>query len=116
MKIAMPYDQGRVNQHFGMSREFVIFSIDDGKVCDSKVIGSADLCHNHDGLAGLLKDEGVEVVIAGGIGGGMVQALNALGFRIVTGASGDAAAVARDFANGTLVTGDVELCGCGCDH
>jgi len=117
MKIAMPYDEGRVNPHFGTSREFVIFTINDGKVTGSRIIGSEDLCHNHDGLAGLLKDEGVEVVIAGGIGAGMVQALNSLGFKILTGASGDAALVARDYAQGNLVTGNIELCGCSCgDH
>ena len=71
----MPYDGGRVNEHFGQSREFAIFTVEGGKIADSKIVNSQDLCHNHEGLAGLLKDEGVEAVITGGIGYSMVAAL-----------------------------------------
>lgn len=113
MKIAIPYDNGQVNPHFGKSREFIIFETDGGKITGKKIVSTQDLCHNHDGLAGLLKDEGVKVVITGGIGNSMVVALQHLGFTIVTGASGDASTVAEDYANGKLVTKDVEICGCG---
>jgi predicted Fe-Mo cluster-binding NifX family protein len=113
MKIAMPYNGGRVNEHFGQSREFAIYAVEDGKITDSKIINGQDLCHNHEGLAGLLRDEGVEVVITGGIGHSMLDALQALGFKIVTGASGDAASVAEDYASGSLVTGNIDICGCG---
>ncbi len=113
MKIAMPYDGGRVNEHFGQSREFAIFTVEGGKIADSKIVNSQDLCHNHEGLAGLLKDEGVEAVITGGIGYSMVAALQAQGFKIVTGASGDAAMVAEDYARGSLVTSNIDICGCG---
>lgn len=113
MKIAMPYRGGRVNEHFGQSREFVIYTLEDGKIADSKIINSQDLCHNHDGLAGRLRDEGVEVVIAGGIGYSMLDALQAMGLKIVTGASGDAPKVAEDYARGSLVTGNIDICGCG---
>jgi predicted Fe-Mo cluster-binding NifX family protein len=112
MKIAIPYNEGRVNEHFGASREFVIYSIEDGKIADSKIINSQDLCHNHEGLAGLLRDEGVEVVITGGIGHPMMNAIQSLGFKIVTGASGDAAGVAVDYASGSLITGNIDICSC----
>ena len=113
MKIAMPYNEGRVNEHFGQSREFAIYLVEGGKIADSKIINSQDFCHNHEGLAGLLKDEGVEVVITGGIGYSMVSALQLQGFKIVTGASGDAARVAENFARGSLVTSNIDICGCG---
>jgi len=113
MKIAMPYNGGRVNEHFGQSREFVIYTVEGGKITDSKIINSQDLCHNHEGLAGLLRDERVEVVITGGIGYSMMAALQALGFKIVTGASGDTARVAVDYASDSLVTSNIDICGCG---
>jgi predicted Fe-Mo cluster-binding NifX family protein len=115
MKIAMPYNGGRVNEHFGQSREFAIYTVEGGKITDSKIVNSQDLCHNHEGLAGILKDEGVETVIAGGIGQPMVVAFQAKGFKIITGASGDAARVAEDYASGSLVTSNIDICSCG-DH
>ncbi len=113
MKIAMPYLNGQVNPHFGQSREFVIFDTDGNQVTGRKIINSQDFCHNHEGMAGLLKEEGVEVVIAGGIGYSMMAALQELGFKIITGASGDAARVAEDYLNGRLVTDNALICGCG---
>lgn len=116
MKIAMPYDRGQINQHFGKSREFIIFDVVDGKITGSKVLNSFELCHNHEGLAGLLKNEGVEVVITGGVGHSMMAALQQMGFEIVTGASGDAARVAEDYVSGRLVTNNIAICGCGGEH
>jgi predicted Fe-Mo cluster-binding NifX family protein len=115
MKIAVPYNGGRVNEHFGQSRKFAIYSVEGGTIIDSKIIDSQDFCHNHDGLAGILKAEGVEAVIAGGIGQPMVVALQTLGFKIVTGASGDAPTAAEDYSRGSLVAGNIDICSCG-DH
>lgn len=112
MKIAMPYDRGRVNQHFGQSREFAIFELEGDKIINTKIINSEDLCHNHEGLAGILKEDGVEAVILGGIGHHMLVALQALGFQITTGASGDAATVAADYARGSLITSNIDICSC----
>lgn len=113
MKIAMPYDEGRVNPHFGTSREFAIYTMENGKIAGRKIVSSQDLAHNHEGLAGLLKREGVETVITGGIGNHMLQALYSLGFKVVTGASGEAAVVAVDYAAGDLVTANINICSCG---
>lgn len=112
MKIAIPYENGKVNPHFGQSREFVIFETDGKEIKGQKVIDGRSFCHNHEGLAGTLKAEGVEVVIAGGIGYGMVSALRGAGLKVVSGASGDARMVAEDYLNGTLVA-DGSVCGCG---
>jgi predicted Fe-Mo cluster-binding NifX family protein len=116
MKIAIPYNEGRVNEHFGQSREFVIYTVTDGKISNKKVVGSEEFCHNHEGLAGLLRDEQVGVVIAGGIGRSMMIALQAMGLKTVTGATGDTARVAEDYAGGRLVTSNIEICSCGGEH
>ncbi|MGI6405742.1 MAG: NifB/NifX family molybdenum-iron cluster-binding protein [Syntrophaceticus sp.] len=113
MKIAIPYKEGMVNPHFGQSREFIIFEAQEDQVVGSKIISNKDLCHNHEGLAGLLKSEGVDVVITGGIGRPMIQALQAVGFEVITGATGDAAKVASDYLNGSLETANIGICGCG---
>lgn len=115
MKIAMPYLNGDVNPHFGHSKEFIIFDAESGKITGKKIIKNEGLDHNHQGLAGLLKSEGVDVIITGGIGRPMMNALQSIGFKVTIGASGDAEKVAEDFLNEKLVTSPVTICGCG-DH
>lgn len=113
MKIAMPYLDGKLNPHFGTSREFIVFDSVKGNITDKKIITN-EIMHNHGGIAQILKAEGANVIIAGGIGKPMAQALEQAGFGVLTGASGDAEQVAKDFLNGTLVTGAAQ-CSCG-DH
>lgn len=110
MKIAMPYLDGNINPHFGTSREFVVIEAEDGKITGRKIITN-EILHNHGGLALMLKTEGAGVVITGGIGRPMAQALQQSGFEVITGASGEAEQVAKDFLSGTLVTGQVS-CSC----
>lgn len=112
MKIAMPVANGKVNPHFGTSREFAILELENGKVVNKKVISAEGLQHNHGGLAGLIKNEGVDVAIVGGIGGHMLEALQAMGLKVVAGASGDITEVAEAYAAGTLTTRP-SICGCG---
>jgi len=107
----MPYSRGRINEHFGVSQEFVIFNVEDGKIGEKKIISSSDLQHNHGGLADLFNMEGVEVIIAGGMGSPMADTLRSVGLEVVTGASGDAEKVASDFLSGRLVTSPI-----GCNH
>ncbi|MDD4169926.1 MAG: NifB/NifX family molybdenum-iron cluster-binding protein [Desulfotomaculaceae bacterium] len=111
MKIAMPYSQGRINEHFGISEEFVIFNVEDGNIAGKQIFSNSGLQHNHGGLANLFTTEGVEVIIAGGMGPPMVSALQAVGLQVITGASGDAEKAAFDYLNGQLVTSSV-----GCNH
>ena len=111
MKIAMPYINGNVNPHFGSSREFIIFDTSDGKVTGKKIINNETL-HNHGGLARILKSEGVEVVIPGGIGRPMINALHDAGFKVITGAAGEVEKVAGDYLTGQLVPAPA-ICSCG---
>lgn len=113
MKLAMPYSEGRINEHFGMSREFVIFDLVEGKIAEKKIISNSGLQHNHSGIAGLFVSEGVEVVIAGGMGPPMANALRGIGLQVLTGASGEVEKVAADYLSGHLVTGS-EGCNHGC--
>ena len=114
MKIAMPYLDGKVNPHFGASREFVVINAENGKVTGKKIIKN-EAMHNHGGLAQLLKAEGAGVVITGGIGKPMAQSLLHAGFKVIAGASGDVEQVAGEYLNSTLVTSQTG-CDCGGDH
>ena len=68
MKIAATYDNGNIFQHFGKTEFFKVYEIEDNKVVSSEVIGSNGT--GHGALAGLLAEQGISVLICGGIGGG----------------------------------------------
>lgn len=100
MKIAIPAQDELVNQHFGRSESFAVFELSDGKVTDKKIISAANLQHQHGHLATLLQEEGVSVVITGGIGQGAIDALQQKGFQVLTGAKGGLDAVVELYAKG----------------
>ncbi|MBE3584649.1 NifB/NifX family molybdenum-iron cluster-binding protein [Desulfofundulus thermocisternus] len=115
MKIALPNDRGRVNQHFGRSEEFVIFEMSGQEIKGRETISTVTLQHNHEGLAELFKSKGVEVLILGGVGPRAIQALQQYGLRVITGASGDVEEVARAYARGELVSQGI-ICNHGHGH
>ena len=80
MKIAVTYENGQVFQHFGHTEEFKIYQVEDGKVVNAEVVDTAG--NGHGALAGFLRQQGVDVLICGGIGGGARNALASAGIRL----------------------------------
>lgn len=119
MKIALPHEYGYVNQHFGRSREFVIVEIEDGQMVAKKIILAEQMQHNHEGLAGLLRDEQVDTVIVGGIGAGALQPLKAIGLQVITGISGKIDDVVVKYTLGQLPSNSTASCDnhdVNCEH
>jgi predicted Fe-Mo cluster-binding NifX family protein len=111
MKIAIPNNGNMVNQHFGMSKSFVIATIEDKKVLNIEEISTAELTHQHKGLADLLARQGATVVITGGIGGGAIDGLLSNGLEVIKGAAGEYKKVIEEYISGTLENKDVT-----CNH
>ncbi|MDD3224159.1 MAG: NifB/NifX family molybdenum-iron cluster-binding protein [Clostridium sp.] len=107
MKIAVPNNGNMVNQHFGMSKSFIIAEVEDKKIIKTEEVSSEELAHNHKGLADLLVRNGVNVVIVGGIGRGAIDGLNNNGLKVVRGASGDYTKVVHEYISGNLEDKDV---------
>mgnify|MGYP000682987358 CR=1 FL=1 len=63
---------------------FKVYEVEDNKVVSSEVIGSNGT--GHGALAGLLAEQGVNVLICGGIGGGAQTALTEAGIELCAGA------------------------------
>ena len=100
MKIAVTYDNGNVFQHFGKTENFKVYEVEDNKVVSSEVIGSNGT--GHGALAGLLAEQGIDVLICGGIGGGAQTALAAAGIQLFGGVSGDADEAVKSYIEGKL--------------
>ncbi len=105
MKIAIPDDNGQVNQHFGQSRSFSIIEIDNGnQVVGINTVSASGLQHQHEGIADFLKNQDVEVVIVGGIGQGAISGLESRGLKVLFGAAGPVKDAAEAFAEGKFVS------------
>lgn len=101
MKIAIPYENGQVFQHFGHSAQFKIYDAENGQVLSSTVVSTNG--QGHGALVGFLTQHQVNVVLCGGIGGGAQAALAQAGIQLFGGISGGADAAAADYLAGRLV-------------
>lgn len=95
MRIAVTYEVGEIFQHFGHTENFKLYDVQDGKVIDSKVVGTNG--SGHGALAVLLSGSDVDVLICGGIGGGAQMALAEAGIQLYGGVSGNADAAVEAF-------------------
>ena len=68
MKIAVPYENGMVFQHFGHTAEFKFYEVENGQVTASEVVSTNG--QGHGALVGFLAQHNANVVFCGGIGPG----------------------------------------------
>ena len=112
-KIAIPTNGEVLDPHFGRASGFTVFEIEGNEARFVEALSATGLQHQHAGLANMFKSKGVEVLVCGGIGGGMINGLNAVGLEVVSGASGNVTDVAKSYAQGKIVsTGSI----CQHDH
>ena len=115
-RIAIPYDDGKVFQHFGKATQFKIYEIDDGKILSSQVVQTES--KSHEDLALWLVFQGVNAVLCGNIGPGMQGALAGCGIAALAGVEGGADDTVAKLIAGTLATTQAANCpghggGCG---
>lgn len=110
MKIAMPTLDGAVFQHFGQSKEFTIFDVQDHKILETKKIDTSD--SGHGALAVRLKENDVKLLICGGIGGGAISALTENNIEVLPGVDGLAQEAIIKYLSGEKI-GNLEA---RCNH
>jgi len=115
-RIAVPYSDGQVFQHFGKATQFKIYTIDDEKIVSSEFADSEG--KGHEDLALWLVFQGVNAVLCGNIGPGALGARAGSGLVALAGVSGDADEAVRKLIAGTLETVQSANCaghggGCG---
>lgn len=100
MKIAVACMGTQVAGHFGHCENFSIYESADGKISSSNSIPNPG--HRPGFLPNFLGDMGVEVIIAGGMGGGAVEIFNERNIEVIIGAEGDAGAAVGSYLRGEL--------------
>lgn len=100
MRIAVTYENGEIFQHFGHTKQFKVYDVENGKIVSSEIIDTNG--SGHGALAGVLSSLHVDALICGGIGGGAQAALAAAGIQLYGGVSGSADQAAQSLAAGSL--------------
>ena len=101
MIIAVTYENEQVFQHFGHTEQFKIYHIGNGKIENSEIIGTNG--QGHGALAQFLKNNHVDTLICGGIGGGAQAALANAGIRLYGGVTGNADDAVNALLAGNLI-------------
>ncbi|HUS46716.1 MAG TPA: iron-sulfur cluster carrier protein MrpORP [Phycisphaerae bacterium] len=112
MKIAIPLADGKLSMHFGHCEQFALIEVDP----EAGTILSTDLqappAHEPGVLPRWLREQGAEVILAGGMGSRAQDLFGQMGIRVVVGApGGEPQQLVRDYLAGTLQAGDNV-----CDH
>lgn len=100
MNIAVASDNGKVTGHFGHCETFIVYQSEYGKIIGQKDYPNPG--HKPGFLPVYLYEQGINVIIAGGMGGGAVDLFNEKDIEVVLGARGDARQAAEEYLSGFL--------------
>ncbi len=121
MKIAVPTRGTNVDEHFGHCEYYTIFSINkDQTIENSEILPAPQGCGCKSNIASVLRQMGVEALLAGNMGDGAVNVLQSQGITVYRGCSGDVKEVTELFLKG-LIDDSGESChqheeGHQCNH
>lgn len=116
MKIAVPTRDGRVDDHFGHCDHYTIFTIEDHHIVAREELPSPQGCGCKSGIAADLQQKGVEVMLAGNMGQGAKNKLEAHGIRVVRGCTGDIEVLMRGYLLGFVFDSGQGCASHGEDH
>ena len=109
MKIAVPTRGGVVDNHFGHCDHYTIFTVTDGEVKMKEILPSPQGCGCKSGIVLVLRQKGVQVMLAGNIGEGAKNVLESNEIKVIRGCSGDIDKLVSDYLAGNVVDNG-EIC------
>jgi len=103
-KIAVPVTKSnQIDDHFGHCEFYSVYTITEkGEIADVQTIKSEQGCGCQSNIASVLAENGVTIMLAGGIGGGAINVLNNSGIEVVRGCSGNAAEIVKLYVGGKI--------------
>ena len=110
MIIAIPTKENHVDDHFGHCEFYTLYEVDaNKKVVDKKRMDAAKGCGCKSGIAPILSQKGVKVMLAGNMGNGAVNVLTQNNIEVVRGCSGNVDELIKAYLSGTI-TDSGKLC------
>jgi predicted Fe-Mo cluster-binding NifX family protein len=124
LKVAISTEGNIVSAHFGRCPSFTIIEVEETEVVDKKNIENPG--HHTGFLPKFLHDEGVNTIVAGGMGMNALNLFNQVGIDVIVGVSGNIDDVIDKIAKGQIQSSE-SLCDPGagkgygiekteCDH
>ena len=111
MKIALPSRGNQVDGHFGHCEYFTVYTIDDNNtILSEERIDPPAGCGCKSNIVSILAEMGVNVMLAGNMGGGAVNVIQAHGIKVYRGCTGELRKVVEDW-----LAGKVNDSGMGCE-
>jgi predicted Fe-Mo cluster-binding NifX family protein len=84
MKFAIPLAEGKLTAHFGHCQEFALVDVEDNKIKNTKKMVPPP--HEPGVLPRWLREQGTNVIIAGGMGARALELFAQSGIKVLTGA------------------------------
>ena len=107
-KVAIPSKGDMIDNHFGNCEKFTIYTLSlQNKVIDTSYYKAPESCGCKSDLATELAKEGVEVILAAGIGQGAINKIKASNIEVYMGYSGETKQVLEQWLNGDKGGSDV---------
>lgn len=116
MKIAVPTRNGKVDDHFGHCDHYTIYTVENKQIISREELPSPQGCGCKSGIAADLQQMGVEVMLAGSMGAGALNKLQACGIKVVRGCMGDIESVVNGYLLGFVLDSGIGCAGHGEDH
>lgn len=102
MKIAVPTRDNQIDDHFGHCDHYTIYTVEGNEVKQEERLDSPQGCGCKSGIAADLQCMGVEVMLAGHMGEGAKNKLQAHGIQVVRGCSGVVRSVVEAYLAGSI--------------
>lgn len=116
-KIAIPTRDEMVDDHFGHCAYYTVVTLDDqNQVINRERLASPKGCGCKSNIASVMQEMGISVMLAGNMGMGAYNKLNAHGISVIRGCHGKVEDVLKAYQCGNL-TDSLEACDHhDCDH
>ena len=112
IKIAIPTRNQLVDEHFGHCENYLVVTIDEKKqIVNHKIIPAESGCGCKSGIADILRQQNVSVLLAGNMGQGAVEKFCIAGIEVVRGCSGPIDQLISNY-----LQGDIRDTGITCAH
>ena len=104
MKIAVPTKQdNQIDAHFGHCEFYMIYTISDqNQVISDERMESQQGCGCKSNIAQVFENESISTMLAGGIGDGAVNVLNAHGINVIRNCKGDVSELVQQYLAGNV--------------
>ncbi len=105
MKIAVPVTiTNEIDTHFGHCEFFAVYTISEkNEIIRKEKIDSPQGCGCKSNIASVLAEQGVRIMLAGGIGAGAINVLNFSGIEVIRGCQGNVDEVVKLFLEGSVL-------------